>query len=122
MAILESDQTAPDGEEEMDDSMAAVDQLDPEEGEPASDDGGVGINDVLAAAQAANSTDDVEEKKEPSSSGGLDDILDDIFAEEQDDDDRMKAFGDLEHLTMLEVSSEVEAVLEEIRIRQGDHD
>ncbi len=60
-----------------------------------------------------------EEKK---GGGGLDDLMDDIFAEEQDDDDRLKAFGDLEHLTMIEVSSEVEAVLEELRIRQGGND
>ncbi len=54
--------------------------------------------------------------------GGLDDIMDDIFADEQEEDDRLKAFGDLEHLTMIEVSSEVEAVLEELRIRQGGHE
>ena len=58
-------------------------------------------------------------KEEKSGGGGLDDIMDDIFADEQDEDDRLKAFGDLEHLTMVEVSSEVEAVLEELRIRQG---
>ena len=59
------------------------------------------------------------EAAEEESGGGLDNIMDDIFAEEQDEDDRLKAFGDLEHLTMIEVSSEVEAVLEELRIRQG---
>ena len=47
---------------------------------------------------------------------------DDLFDEEPEDDEHMKAFGDLEHLTMVEVSSEVEAVLEELRIRQGDND
>ena len=46
----------------------------------------------------------------------------DIFAEEHEEDDRLKAFGDLEHLTMVEVASEVEAVLEELRIRQGGHE
>ncbi len=60
-----------------------------------------------------------ESAEEEKSGGGLDDIMDDIFADEQEDDDRLKAFGDLEHLTMVEVSSEVEAVLEELRIRQG---
>ena len=60
-----------------------------------------------------------EAAEEESGGAGLDDIMDDIFAEEQDEDDRLKAFGDLEHLTMIEVSSEVEAVLEELRIRQG---
>jgi hypothetical protein len=51
--------------------------------------------------------------------GGMNDLLDDIFAEEVEENDRLRAFGDLEHLTMIEVSSEVEAVLEELRIRQG---
>ena len=65
-----------------------------------------------------------EEQKEEEDKGigGLDDIMDDIFAEEQEDDDRLKAFGDLEYLTMVEVTSEVEAVLEELRIRQGGHE
>ena len=67
--------------------------------------------------------DDVEEEPgKEESGGGLADIMDDIFADEQDDDDRLKAFGDLEHLTMIEVSSEVEAVLEELQIRQGGDD
>ncbi len=63
-----------------------------------------------------------EEEDEKKGGGGLDDIMDDIFAEESEDDDRLKAFGDLEHLTMVEVTSEVEAVLEELRIRQGGHE
>ncbi len=63
-----------------------------------------------------------EEEEEEKGGGGLDDLMDDIFADEQDEDDRLKAFGDLEHLTMIEVSSEVEAVLEELRIRQGGHE
>lgn len=65
-----------------------------------------------------------EAKEEPAEEdkGGLGDLMDDIFAEESEDDDRLKAFGDLEHLTMIEVSSEVEAVLEELRIRQGGHE
>ena len=61
-----------------------------------------------------------EEKEKPS--GGVGDLLDDIFAEEAEDDDKLKAFGDLEHLTMVEVSSEVEAVLEELKIRQGGYE
>ncbi len=70
--------------------------------------------------------DEIEEEEadtgDEDSGGGLDDIMDDIFADEQDEDERLKAFGDLEHLTMIEVSSEVEAVLEELRIRQGADD
>jgi hypothetical protein len=62
-----------------------------------------------------------EEEKEPEK-GSLDDLMGDIFAEEAEEDDHLKAFGDLEHLTMVEVSSEVEAVLEELRIRQGSSD
>lgn len=61
-----------------------------------------------------------EEEAASEEKGGLGDLMDDIFADEQDDDDRLKAFGDLEHLTMIEISSEVEAVLEELRIRQGE--
>ena len=72
--------------------------------------------------------DEIEEEEEEAAEeddgggGGLAEIMDDIFADEQDEDDRLKAFGDLEHLTMVEVSSEVEAVLEELRIRQGVDD
>lgn len=60
-----------------------------------------------------------EEPEEKGKKGDLDDLMGDIFAEEHEEDDHLKAFGDLEHLTMVEVSSEVEAVLEELRIRQG---
>ncbi len=64
-----------------------------------------------------------EEEEVKEEKGNLDDLMGDIFAEEAGDDDgRLAAFGDLEHLTMVEVSSEVEAVLEELRIRQGDSD
>lgn len=64
---------------------------------------------------------EVEEEKAPEK-GSLDDLMGDIFAEEAEEDDHLRAFGDLEHLTMVEVSSEVEAVLEELRIRQGSSD
>lgn len=63
-----------------------------------------------------------EEKEAPKASGGVGDLLDDIFAEEGDDEDKLKAFGDLEHLTMVEVASEVEAVLEELKLRQGGYE
>ena len=52
--------------------------------------------------------------------GGLGDIFDDIFAEEDtEDSERLAAFADLEQLTMIEVAAETEAVLEELKIRQG---
>lgn len=65
-----------------------------------------------------------EEKKEPAgkAAGDMSGLLDDIFADEVDENERLKSFGDLEHLTMVEVMSEVEAVLEELRIRQGGHE
>lgn len=51
---------------------------------------------------------------------GVDDIFADIFAEEESEDsERLKAFADLEQLTMVEVAAETEAVLEELKIRQG---
>jgi hypothetical protein len=51
--------------------------------------------------------------------GGLD-LLDDIFGEEESEDsERLAAFADLEPLTMVEVAAETEAVLEELKIRQG---
>lgn len=83
----------------------------------------VNLEDIVEDEDAEEEEEVAEEepaKKEEK--GGLDDIMDDIFADEQDEDDRLKAFGDLEHLTMVEVSSEVEAVLEELRIRQGGHE
>ena len=67
----------------------------------------------------ADDVEDEEEEDEKPAKGGLDDLMGDIFAEEAEEDNRLKAFGDLEHLTMVEVMSEVEAVLEELRIRQG---
>lgn len=94
-----------------------------------------GIKDPEISAVAVNLSDidsDVDEDENPDpgsveetkkeKGGVLDDLMDDIFAEEPEDDDRLKAFGDLEHLTMVEVSSEVEAVLEELRIRQGGYE
>lgn len=89
------------------------------------------INAVsVSLADIVDDEDEIEEEEEPEEepaeeekdAGGLGDLMDDIFADEQDEDDRLKAFGDLEHLTMVEVSSEVEAVLEELRIRQGGHE
>ena len=51
--------------------------------------------------------------------GGLD-LLDDIFADDEgEDSERLAAFADLEQLTMVEVAAETEAVLEELKIRQG---
>ena len=47
-------------------------------------------------------------------------MFDDIFAEgDTEDSERLKAFADLEQLTMIEVAAETEAVLEELKIRQG---
>ncbi len=61
-------------------------------------------------------TDATDEKKE----GALADVFDDIFADEDtEDSERLKAFADLEQLTMIEVAAETEAVLEELKIRQG---
>ncbi len=52
--------------------------------------------------------------------GGVGNLFDDIFAEEENEDsERLKAFTDLEQLTMIEVAAETEAVLEELKIRQG---
>lgn len=90
----------------------------------------VNLADLVDDADELEDEDGVEEepveeeepKEETKGGGGLDDLMDDIFAEEQEDDDRLKAFGDLEYLTMVEVTSEVEAVLEELRIRQGGHE
>jgi len=51
--------------------------------------------------------------------GGVD-LLDDIFAEDESEESaRLAAFADLEQLTMIEVAAETEAVLEELKIRQG---
>ncbi|MCZ6539787.1 MAG: hypothetical protein O6922_08195 [Chloroflexi bacterium] len=59
-------------------------------------------------------------EKDDSAEGRLDEMFDDIFAEEDtEDSERLKAFVDLEQLTMIEVAAETEAVLEELKIRQG---
>ncbi|MCH7970210.1 MAG: hypothetical protein J4O01_11295 [Chloroflexi bacterium] len=59
-------------------------------------------------------------EKDDEAKGGTDDIFDDIFAEEEtEDSERLKAFADLEQLTMTEIAAETEAVLEELKIRQG---
>ncbi|MDG0866539.1 hypothetical protein [Candidatus Lucifugimonas marina] len=51
--------------------------------------------------------------------GGVD-LLDDIFADDESEESaRLAAFADLEKLTMIEVAAETEAVLEELKIRQG---
>ncbi|NQW19331.1 MAG: hypothetical protein HQ477_01215 [Chloroflexi bacterium] len=56
-------------------------------------------------------------EKDDAAAAGL---LDDIFAEEDGEDSvRLAAFADLEQLTMIEVAAETEAVLEELKIRQG---
>lgn len=76
-------------------------------------------------ADLVDDEDEIEEEEpeeEAEKGSDLGDLMGDIFAEEVDDDDHLKAFGDLEHLTVVEVSSEVEAVLEELRMRQGDND
>jgi hypothetical protein len=65
-------------------------------------------------------TKDTEADDAGDAGGGVDDIFDDIFAdEESEDSERLKAFADLEQLTMIEVAAETEAVLEELKIRQG---
>jgi hypothetical protein len=62
---------------------------------------------------------DDEDDGDSGGAGGLD-LLDDIFGEEESEDDaRLAAFADLEQLTMIEVAAETEAVLEELKIRQG---
>ncbi len=62
-------------------------------------------------------TDAKDEKEEDAFA----DVFDDIFADEDtEDSERLKAFADLEQLTMIEVAAETEAVLEELKIRQGD--
>ena len=77
------------------------------------------VDDIdLEIEDEVEEVEDVEEE-EDSKGGGLADIMDDILADEAEEDDRLKAFGDLEHLTMVEVTSEVEAVLEELILRQG---
>lgn len=63
---------------------------------------------------------DATTEKQDGADDGLGDIFDDIFAEEDtEDSERLKAFSDLEQLTMIEVAAETEAVLEELKIRQG---
>lgn len=83
-------------------------------------------DDVLDEEEPADEYEDEleveEEEQEEKKGGALADLMDDIFADEAEEDDRLRAFGDLEHLTMIEVASEVEAVLEELRIRQGGHE
>lgn len=70
---------------------------------------------VMASPDTEATTDDEDEDE-----GGLGDIFDDVFAEEEtDSSERLKAFSDLEQLTMIEVAAETEAVLEELKIRQG---
>ena len=78
--------------------------------------------DVVEEEGLEEEPDGEEEEEEKEEKGGLDDLMGDIFAEEHEEDDHLKAFGDLEHITMVEVASEVEAVLEELRIRQGGYD
>lgn len=83
------------------------------------------FEDEEAEESEAEEVDEPEPEPEEEKEGGggaLGDIMDDIYADEQEEDERLKAFGDLEHLTMVEVTSEVEAVLEELRIRQGGYE
>ncbi len=65
--------------------------------------------------------DDAEGDGDGGDSGvGSIDLLDDIFGEDETEDSaRLAAFADLELLTMIEVAAETEAVLEELKIRQG---
>ena len=86
----------------------------PEEAADGDGDDDSDVNATLAAvqAQAAEEQDDSEDD------GGLDALMEDVFSDEAEDDGKMKAFQDLEHLTMLDVAGEVEAVIEELRIRQ----
>ena len=70
---------------------------------------------------ASPDTDPTTEKDDDEAAGGLGDIFDDIFADDDSEDsERLKAFADLEQLTMIEVAAETEAVLDELKIRQGD--
>ena len=56
-------------------------------------------------------------KKEKNDAAGM---LDDIFGEEEASGGTSKALADLELLSVSEVLAESEAVLQELRIRQGD--
>ncbi len=63
---------------------------------------------------------DADELIEEDDDDGGDSLLDDIFADDVgEESERLKAFADLEQLTMVEVAAETEAVLEELKIRQG---
>jgi hypothetical protein len=73
-----------------------------------------GAESLLALAQ----DEDGDSTNAPAEAAG-DDPFGDLFAEEEVTDERLAAFADLELLTMVEVAAEVEAVLEELRIRQG---
>lgn len=73
-----------------------------------------GADSLLAVAQDEDGDSTNAEKN-----GAGDDLFGDLFAEEETTDERLAAFSDLELLTMGEVAAEVEAVLEELRIRQG---
>ncbi len=65
-------------------------------------------------------TDAAIEAKDGAAEEAGNDLLDDIFAEDDgEDSERLAAFADLEQLTMIEVAAETEAVLEELKIRQG---
>ena len=57
-----------------------------------------------------------DEKKGPDVAS----MMDDIFSEEESTDNPLKAFADLEQLSVVEVAAETEAVLQELRMRQGD--
>jgi hypothetical protein len=57
-----------------------------------------------------------EKKKEVNAA----DLLDDIFAEEQEAAGTSAALADLEQLTAVEVAAETEAVVQELRMRQGE--
>jgi hypothetical protein len=94
--------------------MPDLDLSDIEQDEDLLDEPGGGEDD--------DAEEEEEEAKPAKGSGSVGDLLDDIFAEESEEDDKLKAFGDLEHLTMVEVSSEIEAVLEELKLRQGGYE
>ncbi len=72
------------------------------------------VNATLAAVQAQAA----EDQEDSEDDGGLGALMDDVFSDEAEDDGKLKAFQDLEHLTMIDVAGEVEAVIEELRLRQ----
>ncbi len=105
-------------EEDVDGLIAALNEAPDPDDQPTDD-----PREVLASLSSLDGEEESPkepEEEEDSKQSDTGDIFDDIFGEEDAEDDRLKTFSDLEQLTMAEVAAEIEAVLEEIRIRQGD--